>query len=100
MKIALVGKGGSGKTTLAALFLRHLVSADRPVLAVDADIDQHLAVALGATEASSAALPTLSAQLPLIKDYRRGANPRIAFRRNGEDDPARRGFPAAAGRGA
>jgi CO dehydrogenase maturation factor len=78
LKIALVGKGGSGKTTLAALFVRHLVAADRPVLAVDADINQHLAVALGATEAGSAALPTLSAQLPLIKDYLRGANPRIA----------------------
>lgn len=74
MKIALVGKGGSGKTTLAALFVRHLVAADRPVLAVDADINQHLAVALGATEAGSAALPTLSAQLPLIKDYLRGAD--------------------------
>lgn len=78
MKIALVGKGGSGKTTLAALLLRHLVSGGRPVLGVDADINQHLAVALGATEADSAALPTLSAQLPLIKDYLRGTNPRIA----------------------
>ncbi|HET9116568.1 MAG TPA: ATP-binding protein, partial [Pseudonocardiaceae bacterium] len=78
MKIALVGKGGSGKTTLAALLLRHLVSGGRPVLGVDADINQHLAVALGATEADSAALPTLSAQLPLIKNYLRGTNPRIA----------------------
>jgi CO dehydrogenase maturation factor len=72
LKIALVGKGGSGKTTLAALLLRHLVSGGRPVLGVDADINQHLAVVLGATEADSVALPTLSAQLPLIKDYLRG----------------------------
>ncbi|MGH3686783.1 MAG: ATP-binding protein [Pseudonocardiaceae bacterium] len=78
MKIALVGKGGSGKTTLAALLVRRLVAAGHPVLAVDADINQHLAVALGATEADSAALPTLSAHLPLIKNYLRGANPRIA----------------------
>jgi CO dehydrogenase maturation factor len=78
LKIALVGKGGSGKTTLAALLVRHLVAAGRPVLAVDADINQHLAVALGATEADAAALPTLSAHLPLIKDYLRGTNPRIA----------------------
>jgi CO dehydrogenase maturation factor len=49
LKIVLVGKGGSGKTTLAALLVRHLVAAGRPVLAVDADINQHLAVALGAT---------------------------------------------------
>jgi CO dehydrogenase maturation factor len=78
LKIALVGKGGSGKTTLTALFVRHLVAGGHPVLALDADINQHLAVALGATEADAAALPTLSAHLPLIKDYLRGVNPRIA----------------------
>ena len=58
LKIALVGKGGSGKTTLAALLVRRLVAVGRPVLAVDADINQHLAVALGATEADGVALPT------------------------------------------
>ncbi|MBV9142168.1 MAG: ATP-binding protein [Pseudonocardiales bacterium] len=78
MKIALVGKGGSGKTTLAALLIRRLVALGRPVLAVDADINQHLAVALGATEAEAIALPALGAQLPLIKNYLRGVNPRIA----------------------
>lgn len=78
MKIAMVGKGGSGKTTLAALLVRHLVSTGYPVLALDADINQHLAVALGASEADAAALPTLSAHLPMIKNYLRGANPRIA----------------------
>jgi CO dehydrogenase maturation factor len=78
LKIALVGKGGSGKTTLAALLVRRLVAVGRPVLAVDADINQHLAVALGATEADAVALPTLAAHLPLIKDYLRGVNPRIA----------------------
>ncbi|MGH3494474.1 MAG: AAA family ATPase, partial [Sciscionella sp.] len=78
MKIALVGKGGSGKTTLAALLARRLVAVGHPVLAVDADINQHLAVALGASGADSAVLPTLAAHLPLIKDYLRGSNPRIA----------------------
>lgn len=77
MKIALVGKGGSGKTTLAALLVRRLVAVGFPVLAVDADINQHLAVALGATEEQAAALPALADHLPLIKDYLRGVNPRI-----------------------
>ena len=77
MKIAFVGKGGSGKTTLSSLFARHLLARGLPVLAIDADINQHLAPALGATADEAAALPTLSAHLPLIKDYLRGENPRI-----------------------
>ncbi|MCX4097106.1 ATP-binding protein [Nocardia sp. alder85J] len=78
MKIAFVGKGGSGKTTLSSLFVRHLVAQGLPVLAIDADINQHLAAALGATEEEAVALPTLGEQLPLIKNYLRGDNPRIA----------------------
>ncbi|WP_151773402.1 nucleotide-binding protein [Streptomyces abyssomicinicus] len=78
MKIAFVGKGGSGKTTLSSLFVRHLAASGAPVIAVDADINQHLGAALGLDEAEAAALPALGAQLPLIKDYLRGENPRIA----------------------
>ncbi len=43
MKIAFAGKGGSGKTTLSSLFVRHLAGQGLPVVAVDADINQHLA---------------------------------------------------------
>ncbi|PKV86987.1 ATP-binding protein [Streptomyces sp. TLI_146] len=78
MKIAFVGKGGSGKTTLSSLFIRHLTANEAAVLAVDADINQHLGAALGLDEAEAAALPALGAQLPMIKDYLRGTNPRIA----------------------
>jgi CO dehydrogenase maturation factor len=78
VKIAFVGKGGSGKTTLASLFASHLAATGRPVLALDADINQHLATALGAEETEAATLPTLGEHLPLIKDYLRGDNPRIA----------------------
>ena len=49
MRIAFVGKGGSGKTTMAAMFSRYLAELGNPVLAVDADINQHLGEALGAT---------------------------------------------------
>ncbi|MET7484020.1 ATP-binding protein [Streptomyces sp. NPDC005538] len=78
MKIAFVGKGGSGKTTLSSLFVRHLAAIAQPVVAVDADINQHLGPALGLDEDEAAALPALGEHLPLIKDYLRGTNPRIA----------------------
>ncbi|GCB47205.1 CO dehydrogenase accessory protein cooC [Streptomyces sp. NL15-2K] len=78
MKIAFVGKGGSGKTTLSSLFIRHLAAAGAPVVAIDADINQHLGPALGLDETEAAALPAMGERLPLIKDYLRGSNPRIA----------------------
>ncbi|MFE6912747.1 ATP-binding protein [Streptomyces rubiginosohelvolus] len=78
MKIAFVGKGGSGKTTLSSLFIRHLAANEAHVIAVDADINQHLGAALGLDDAEAAALPAMGAHLPLIKDYLRGTNPRIA----------------------
>ncbi|RDD89473.1 ATP-binding protein [Streptomyces parvulus] len=78
MKIAFVGKGGSGKTTLSSLFIRHLAAVGAPVVAIDADINQHLGAALGLDEAESAGLPAMGENLPLIKDYLRGGNARIA----------------------
>jgi CO dehydrogenase maturation factor len=80
VRVAFVGKGGSGKTTLAALFSRFLAASTpaAPLLAVDADINQHLAAALGAPEDEAVLLPALGDHLGEIKDYLRGANPRIA----------------------
>ncbi|MDK0520341.1 ATP-binding protein [Streptomyces sp. ML-6] len=78
MKIAFVGKGGSGKTTLSSLFIRHLAANEAHVVAVDADINQHLGAALGLDDQEAAALPAMGAHLPLIKEYLRGSNPRIA----------------------
>ncbi|WP_406414824.1 ATP-binding protein [Streptomyces sp. NBC_01614] len=78
MKIGFVGKGGSGKTTLSSLFIRHLAAVGAPVVAVDADINQHLGAALGLDDTEAAALPAMGERLSLIKDYLRGSNPRIA----------------------
>ncbi len=47
MKIAISGKGGAGKTTLAASFCLRLAAAGRDVIAVDADSNPNLAYALG-----------------------------------------------------
>jgi len=50
MKLAIVGKGGVGKTTLAAAMATHLAALRRSVIAVDADPDGNLAAALGVPE--------------------------------------------------
>jgi CO dehydrogenase maturation factor len=74
VKIAFAGKGGSGKTTLSSLFVRHLAARGLPVVAVDADINQHLAEALGADREP----PAMGARLTEIKEYLRGSNPLIS----------------------
>jgi CO dehydrogenase maturation factor len=48
--IAVAGKGGSGKTSLASLVIRYLKNSDTgPILAVDADANANLGESLGLT---------------------------------------------------
>lgn len=77
MKIAFVGKGGSGKTTLASLFALRAAASGADVLGLDADINQNLAVALGVAPALAARLPTLAGHVDLLKEWLRGDNPRL-----------------------
>jgi CO dehydrogenase maturation factor len=48
VKIAVSGKGGTGKTTIAALVIRYLLRKNyKPILAVDADPNSNFGEALG-----------------------------------------------------
>ncbi|MHB0858265.1 MAG: ATP-binding protein [Anaerolineae bacterium] len=48
--VAVVGKGGTGKTTFAALAIKYLLETERkPILAIDGDPSSNLNLALGLT---------------------------------------------------
>jgi len=65
--IAISGKGGSGKTTLTAMIIRHLIQRGGSILAVDADPNACLGLALGICQQKTVAElrdETLAGKLP------------------------------------
>jgi CO dehydrogenase maturation factor len=74
MKVAITGKGGVGKTTLAALLAQAYADQGRDVLAVDADPSPCLAGALGFPAELRARLRPISEMDDLIEE-RTGAKP-------------------------
>lgn len=63
MKLAVTGKGGVGKTTLAGTLARLLAHDQRRVLALDADSNPNLAGILGITRAQAARITPLPPDL-------------------------------------
>ncbi len=74
LKVAISGKGGAGKTTLAALLAGAFSAEGRRVVAVDADPAASLAAALGVPETLAETLVPISDMDDLIEE-RTGARP-------------------------
>ncbi|MCD4663917.1 MAG: AAA family ATPase, partial [Bacteroidales bacterium] len=68
MKLAISGKGGVGKSTLAAALSLLLARHGRKVLAVDADPDANLAAALGMPQDKKKSIVPISQQAALIEE--------------------------------
>lgn len=73
MKIAVTGKGGVGKTTLAATLARIYAEEGRNVLAADADPDANLGLALGFPEEMVESIIPISRMRKMIEE-RTGAD--------------------------
>jgi CO dehydrogenase maturation factor len=68
LKIAITGKGGVGKTTVAAVLARLYAAEGRRVLAVDVDPDANLGLALGMSEAEVGAITPVCRMNELIAE--------------------------------
>lgn len=76
MRTAFVGKGGSGKSTLAALFIDYLKNQEKQFLAVDADINQHLAELIDAEFKDELAI-SKAENSKKVREYVKGDNSQI-----------------------
>jgi CO dehydrogenase maturation factor len=68
MKIAVTGKGGVGKTTVAAILARLYADEGHKVLAADVDPDANLGAALGFTQAELDEITPISKMRKLIAE--------------------------------
>lgn len=68
MKIAVTGKGGVGKTTLAAILARLYAAEGRKVLAVDVDPDANLGLAIGFSRTETESVTPIAAMKELINE--------------------------------
>ncbi|MCS7093271.1 MAG: hypothetical protein NZL96_02485 [Patescibacteria group bacterium] len=87
MKVTFIGKGGSGKTTLACLFVHYLLKKNKKILAVDADLNDHFGYYLGFREKP----PAFGEAFFELADYIFGSYKPATFPKIGTIPP-RRGY--------
>ncbi len=92
MRIAFVGKGGAGKTSLCVLFSQYLKQDRRDVLVVDADINTHVQGLLGFCPIPDEKHLSHPEATSFIRKYLKGQNNRIA-----SDGAFRKTTPPASG---
>jgi len=63
LKIAVSGKGGSGKTTIAGTLARCLARTGSDVLAIDADSNPNLAITLGIPQQKADQIPPVPSSI-------------------------------------
>ena len=63
MKLAIAGKGGSGKTSISGTMARTLARSGHSVLAIDGDSNPNLALTLGMPPDAMREMPTLTRNL-------------------------------------
>jgi CO dehydrogenase maturation factor len=83
MRIGVAGKGGSGKTTIAATMARHLARKGFGVNALDGDPNPNLAIAVGVPPEDADRLQRIPAEE--LEERPNGDSPTMHFRRPFDD---------------
>lgn len=96
MRIAIAGKGGTGKTTIAGTLARVLARRGRSVLAVDADTNPNLASVLGVPADQTRDLLELPRNLMERRTDETGAT-RVVFTASADEILAKYGLAAPDG---
>lgn len=75
MRVGISGKGGAGKTTIAAVLSRTMARRGHSVIAIDCDSDPNLAANIGMDEAQVAGLRPFLDQSPGRRSVPVGRSP-------------------------